>query len=509
MHRLKSDGGSLLTEGVREPRALKEGPQSDSPRGRVGRFEGGQPWAPLARVAILATADGVALLLAGVAAFHLWAQPIRGQDPSLYLAVAPGILLPLVGYGFAGLYPGFGLGPVEVFRRYVLVTLAAFLVAAALVFGLKLEDQYSRVTLAIAFIVSLVLIGALRWATTRWARRFTWWPEPVVLIGRGKRTALAQRLLVDTPNREFRPVAILDPEERGEENGDPKSPGDQESRGVSSGALALVSAGVETAFVDVDGPGSPLSVDRLRLLFPRVIILRAVEGLPVEGVQVRNLGGVLALEYGNNLLRRQSRWMKRLLDLVVAATSLLLTLPILLLAMTLVRVLSPGPVLFRQPREGLKGRTIQVPKIRTMVTNAEDQIEALLRDDPNLREEWENGFKLQHDPRVIPVVGRPLRRFSVDELPQLSSVLRGEMSLVGPRPFPAYHLDALSEQARHLRRQVRPGITGLWQVTARGEADVEAQQAYDLYYIRNWSIWLDLYILARTVSAVVSGRGAY
>jgi lipopolysaccharide/colanic/teichoic acid biosynthesis glycosyltransferase len=218
---------------------------------------------------------------------------------------------------------------------------------------------------------------------------------------------------------------------------------------------------------------------------------------------------VLGLEYGNNLLRRQSRWVKRTLDLGLGAAALVLTLPLTLGAMAAVKVFSRGPALFWQAREGRRGRTIRVPKIRTMVADAERRMEDLLRSDPALRAEWESAFKLKDDPRVIPVVGRFFRRFSIDELPQLWSVVRGDMSLVGPRPFPDYHLDALSPHARRLRDEVRPGITGLWQVTARGEAGVEAQQAYDIYYIRNWSLWLDLHILGRTIHTVLSGRGAY
>ncbi len=478
---------------------------------RPARPPGAGRWAGPCRVALLAASDGIALLFAGTAAFLLWAQPIRSQDAALYVEVTPAITLILVGYGLAGLYPGFGLGPVEVLRRYFLVTTVTFLVLAALVFGLKLEDQYSRVTLAIAFVLSLLFIGGLRWAVTRGVRRFAWWPEPAVLVSDGRRTELIRSLLTESSGREFQLAAVLDAEEVAGGGGDDESALAREGEASSSplDAMPLADAGVEVAFADVSGPGSEAALDRLRLQFPRVIVLREFEELPVEGVQVRNLGGVLGLEYGNNLLRRQSRVAKRSLELVVAFGGFVLTLPLMLAAMLAVKLLSPGPALFRQSREGRKGRTIQVPKIRTMVSDAEERMDALLEEDPGLREEWEGGFKLQADPRVIPVLGRLLRRFSIDELPQLWSVLRGDMSLVGPRPFPAYHLDALSDKARRLRAEVRPGVTGLWQVAARGEADVEAQEAYDLYYIRNWSIWLDLYILMRTFSAVVRGKGAW
>lgn len=476
------------TEGIRVPPA-------PSP-------EGAASWAAAARAGVLGGTDTLALAVAGLLAFFLWAQPVRNQTLDIYLPAAPVVLMVVLAYAQAGLYPGFGLGPVEVLRRYVLVTATAFLAMAALVLGLKLENVYSRMTLVLAFLLSLVVLGVLRNLVHRLARRWSWWPEPVLLVeGGGRRTALARGLLRQEA-AEFRAAGYL-------------TISDDYLAQPSSGTEALADAeryaeaGIRIAFADLAGPGAEAALDHLRLLFPRVLILRELEELPVEGVQVRNLGGVLGLEYGNNLLRRQSRWVKRTLDLTTGGLVLILTLPVMLAAMLAVKVLSPGPALFWHDREGRHGRTIRVPKIRTMVVDAEERVEELLRAAPRLREEWEASFKLKDDPRVIRGVGRWFRRFSIDELPQLWSVLRGDMSLVGPRPFPSYHLNALSAQTRRLRAEVRPGITGLWQVAARGVANVEAQQAYDLYYIRNWSLWLDLHILARTAKAVISGKGAY
>jgi Undecaprenyl-phosphate galactose phosphotransferase WbaP len=450
---------------------------------------------------VLTASDVLALLLAGALAFVLWAQPIRGQDIALYLPAAPVTLLIALAYGQAGLYPGFGLGPVETIRRYSLVTLSAFLVMMALVFAFQLEHVYSRVTVAIALILSLALVPLLRALTLRACRRLAWWADPVVVVRDAAGSGEAGRLLAERAAGEFRAVTTVDLPEFGAD--------DAALAAALDGAGGFARAGVRLAFAELSGPGAEATLDRLRLSFPRVIILRELQELPVEGVQVRNLGGMLGLEYGNNLLRRQARWVKRTLDLGLGAVALVVTLPITLAAMLAVKILSPGPALFWQAREGRKGRTIRVPKIRTMVPDAERRMEELLRSDPALRAEWQAAFKLRDDPRLIPRVGRFFRRYSIDELPQLWSVVRGDMSLVGPRPFPDYHLDVLSPHVRRLRDQVRPGITGLWQVTSRGEAGVEAQQAYDMYYIRNWSIWLDLHILARTVAVVLSGRGAY
>jgi lipopolysaccharide/colanic/teichoic acid biosynthesis glycosyltransferase len=160
-------------------------------------------------------------------------------------------------------------------------------------------------------------------------------------------------------------------------------------------------------------------------------------------------------------------------------------------------------------REGFDGKPIAVWKLRTMYADGDRILESWFETHPEDRAHWLRHFKLRHDPRVLPVIGTLLRRTSLDELPQLWSVLRGEMSLVGPRPLPDYHLRQFTSEFRVLRTRVLPGLTGLWQVSARGDADLALHQELDTFYIRNWSPWLDLYILARTFSAVILARGAY
>jgi lipopolysaccharide/colanic/teichoic acid biosynthesis glycosyltransferase len=144
-----------------------------------------------------------------------------------------------------------------------------------------------------------------------------------------------------------------------------------------------------------------------------------------------------------------------------------------------------------------------------MHPNAEELLSSVLSECPESRAEWTRRFKLKKDPRILPGVGKFLRKTSLDELPQLWSVIKGEMSLVGPRPFPRYHLDEFGPRFRALRSRVKPGLTGLWQVSDRADGDLEVQETLDTYYIRNWSLWLDVYILARTVRAVLFPKGAY
>jgi exopolysaccharide biosynthesis polyprenyl glycosylphosphotransferase len=195
---------------------------------------------------------------------------------------------------------------------------------------------------------------------------------------------------------------------------------------------------------------------------------------------------------------------KRVLDVVGALVLLILLAPLLLLIALAVRLDSPGPALFRQTRAGRHGRPFQMLKFRSMYVDADERVHAAY-----MRERIRHGlplFKLQHDPRITRV-GRWLRATSLDELPQLINVLRGEMSLVGPRPALPYEVELYDDQVRR-RLEVLPGITGLAQVCSRGRGTLSEYTRYDLEYVERRSLWLDLWILARTIPAVLRREGA-
>jgi lipopolysaccharide/colanic/teichoic acid biosynthesis glycosyltransferase len=245
------------------------------------------------------------------------------------------------------------------------------------------------------------------------------------------------------------------------------------------------------------------------LNFPRLLVIPDLAGVASLWVNARDLGGSLGFEIKKNLLLRRNHVLKHMMDRAIAAPLFVLSLPVMLVAALWIYASNRGPVFYRQMREGVDGRRIAVWKLRTMYLHGDRLLEEWLEEHPEDREQWRRCFKLRRDPRVLPVIGPLLRRTSLDELPQLWSVLRGEMSLVGPRPLPNYHLQEFSEDFRSLRTRVLPGLTGLWQISGRSDGDVTLLESLDTYYIRNWSPWLDLYILARTVTAVLLARGAY
>lgn len=457
-----------------------------------------------ARAGLLALVDYGAVATAGAVAYLMWARPVHQQPVELYIELLPMVGLFLIGYAQAGLYPGFGLGPVETLRRASYVTTIGFLILATLSFAFKLPHLYSRFTFAIAFLLALAFVPIGRAIVSRLAQRIRWWSEPVIVVGTGPRAAAAIRNLRTSRHLGYRPAAVI--------AATPSGATDVEGTPVLGDldrAPALAAQGFRVAILETDQTQDRTILDRLYQHFRHVVLLREYDDLPVEGLQVRNLGGLIGIEYTNNLLLHSNRAIKRAMDVGLAAVALAGAAPVILLSIALVKLLDSGPAFFRQARAGLDGRRISVPKIRTMKADAEDVLEKHLAENPDLRDEWSSNFKLKRDPRLVPVVGALFRRFSIDELPQLWSVLKGEMSLIGPRPFPDYHLARFAPDFLDLRQRVRPGITGLWQITVRSEGGIEQQVALDSYYIRNWSVWLDLYILCRTLAAVASGRGAY
>jgi Undecaprenyl-phosphate galactose phosphotransferase WbaP len=263
------------------------------------------------------------------------------------------------------------------------------------------------------------------------------------------------------------------------------------------------------AMPGVSGPRLVSILERWGASFSSVTVIPNLFGMATLWVSIREMGGSLGLEVRQNLLIPFNRWLKRAMDLALAVVLGIAAAPILAAAALWIKAVSRGPVFFYQRRGGEAGRAIRVWKLRTMRSDAESVLSAHLVEFPAAREEWQRYFKLKHDPRILPGIGHLLRRTSLDELPQLWNVLRGEMSLVGPRPFPEYHLAQFQPDFRNLRARVTPGLTGLWQVSARSNGDLKTQEALDTYYIRNWSPWLDLHILARTVRAVIFSDGAY
>lgn len=241
----------------------------------------------------------------------------------------------------------------------------------------------------------------------------------------------------------------------------------------------------------------------------RILFVPDIFGIAVIGTNLRHFSydEAFALELKNNLHMPLNIFIKRVFDIIVS----ILLLPFILLPMALIALMirfdSAGPALFHQRRLARNGRTFRCLKFRTMHDNAEDRLEELLQKDPEALKEYNTYWKLKDDPRVTRM-GKFLRATSLDELPQIFNVLKGEMSLVGPRPYLPSEEDAMGDYRNTIVR-TKPGITGLWQVSGRSNTSYRHRLGLDNWYVKNWNLWLDIEILLKTVNVVIKKEGAH
>ena len=462
-------------------------------------------WLPLARVLTLLVFDICALTLGAMLAYTVWAYGILNQPVGVYRVLFAFILMVPIGYAVAGLYPGFGLGAAEAFRRLCLSNTCAFLVIMDLVFLMKLPDTYSRMTLLIAFAASLITVPTVRLIAAGITEHWSWWRKPAILVGSDSWAHATATILNHRRALGYKAIGAI-----GDDlpNHNVWSNGSAIPR-TTAMMLRLAEQGKCVVIVQQQGVHRTVLKPLIRRFRHVMVLMEDFDGLPLENSRLLNFGSLMGLEFTNGLMIRRKRLFKRALDVVLGGFMSAISAPIILLAAILVLICDGAPAFYCQRREGRGGRIIKVWKLRTMCRDSEQRLSEALAKDPQLRKEWEDHCKLARDPRIIPILGTIFRRFSIDELPQLWSVAKGEMSLVGPRPYPEYHLERYSPEYRVLRRQVRPGLTGWTQVMLRSDADLEEQKRYDTFYICNWSVSLDLYILSRTFWTVVTSRGAY
>ena len=453
-------------------------------------------------------------------AFLLWeaSSAFQGARGSVQLLAVTAVFY-VVWVGMRavfGLYPGYGLNQAEELRRQtfaVAATLAMVSVFAlmfppyfALIF--QMGSPLSRLLLVLGLFGLLLFAPLLRYFVKVGLRKTGLWGKPVVILAADEVGGRLVRTLQREWSLGYRPVAVFDNRlapTGGTLEGVPYA-------GTLTDAMKLArKRKVDTALLATShsrNKSLARFISRASASFRYVIVVPTnLTGITTSAVVARDLSGTLGVELKHNLLNPWTQRAKRALDLFGVVVGGLLISPLLLAIVALIKLDSSGPVFYWQQRLGGRGKSFRCWKFRTMHTDAESLLSNLLQSDAGARSEWERNQKLRSDPRVTRV-GRVLRKTSLDELPQLLNVLRGEMSLVGPRPIvdaevPKYH------EVYKLYRRVTPGMSGLWQVSGRSDTTYEERVAMDAYYVRNWSVWLDLVILARTVKSVLFNLGAY
>lgn len=492
---------TLFSGGILYPLAAVLGWRAVGRR-QVATSETGVGSAALVRVS-LATSDaaaGAAAISIGLlATAHLGASTALSAGWSAPLAYAT-LLWPLVG-GRSGLYPGYGRPAHEELGRSAATGAGAVLLLAFGTLALPSAFDLSPAAVLVTALASPVLTPLFRALTKQALKVMRLWGRPVAILGTGTAAERTAKHLLDHPGVGLHPQAVFGPGEgwtldRLPVTGALESVWSYLARTNVRHVIVTAEAAKELEFDEV--------LRRSGALLKHVQYLPDLGGLPTSSVVAAPLGPSLALEVRNQLASTSNRAFKRVVDLVFASLALVvLAVPLLLIGLV-VRLDSPGRALHLSPRVGRGGRTFRCIKFRTMYRDAEARLERLLAENDDLRAEYERYRKLTPDPRVTRV-GRVLRRLSLDEFPQLLNVLRGDMSVVGPRPYLVTELNAMGPD-RDLIFLARPGLTGYWQVTARNDVDFDERQAMEAHYVRNWSFWWDVEIMLRTPQAMLQQR---
>jgi len=487
------------------------------------------------RVIALAVADAMCVAVAWAAVVwgywaiggflrsHGWPScPWGGYELSEYVRFFPVVLVficvnaALDLYHGNWMYPSSPQSPVEEFRRLCISSLLTHAGAIAYM-AFTYQSMEGRISRAVC-IYACVLTSVGAQSFRNWMRfalkRLNIGQIPVVLAGGGEAAHLFVTTLDGDPYSGIRIVGYFAGEER---IGRKRRRRVWNERDFQDRKIAYLGTfrdivpqskkrDIKMLVACQDDRLFRAQMDEFASWFTYVIYLPAARAFPIFGARAVSFDGIGGLEMVNQGRMKVKRFQKRVVDCVLALVAFLVFLPAFIVIPVLIKLTSRGPVFYRHKRLGRNGREFRIWKFRSMYVDADQRLKSILADNPEAAKEWELSFKLSHDPRVTPL-GRFLRKTSLDELPQLFNVFSGEMALIGPRPIINEEVGYYGGSYR-VFSSVRPGITGLWQVSGRSDTGYERRVALDTYYVLNWSPWLDVWILLRTAFAVLFMRGA-
>ena len=434
-----------------------------------------------------------------------WTVADVGYEPVQYLDMWP------IGVFFVGLnaafrlyngnflHPSIPLPPVEELRRLACSSILVHVLVMAILGFSRTETEWSRLVLVCSCCSLTVCAQPFRDVVRRLLWRWGIGQVRMVMLGSGSVARQLAEALSGNPYYGVRLVGYFD-------DGDAACGELARLGGLRDVVEVSRRLKVRRIVTCVDQRILRCRLRELTSYFIQVGYFPEQTAFPVLGARPLSVEGIGGLEMVNQAQMRFVRFQKCLLDWFLSIAVFVLALPLFAIISALVGLTSRGPVFYRQRRLGRQGRPFLIWKFRTMYADAERRLQTLLKERPDLAAEWEAKRKLQDDPRITPF-GRFLRRTSLDELPQLLNVFAGDMSLIGPRPIVEEEVSRYGERYDVLSR-VKPGVTGLWQSQGRSDTDYVRRVFLDVYYVMNWSIWLDLWILCRTLGTVVQMKGA-
>lgn len=472
----------------------------------VQRPIGIQQCRPSVMVLVLVLTDLFSLAAAGlIASLINWS--IQGvHEVSSYIAFTPFISVFVLVFAALGLYSGVSPSPADELRKSTFACILISLCLAVSTVSIRPNHLFFTWTIGGAMLLGIAFVPLAREFVRLKYSKLAWWGYPTVILGDEESGTLLIQTLHKQMDLALKPVALLCPEPA--------------TASHVCGVPIIHESDLSAWEPYLKGRGYALltsaaaSRDRLmniisgnRRLFPHVLIVPEMWEFSCFSVSPKNLGGFLGLEIRDNVFQPTKQLLKNALDCLLTILILIIAAPVLILIAIAIKIDSPGPVFYTQRRVGRGGVEFRAWKFRSMVSNADALLAQYLAAHPGLSAEWEASHKLRVDPRITRV-GKFLRRNSLDELPQLWNVVRGDMSLVGPRPIVREEISRYGKYFE-LYTSVKSGLTGLWQVSGRSETSYAERVAFDTFYIRNWSVWLDLYILFRTIGVLCLRTGAY
>ena len=392
--------------------------------------------------------------------------------------------------------------------KEILRTLVIFAVIEMAVIAFA-KWYFSRYVWLLTWVMAIFLVPlariAIKWLLMKWGL----WLRDTWIIGSGKNAYEAYKAITSERNLGLNVVGFVSDEQM---QGEQRKTIDELP--IIIGSIDwLNSKDKRTQFiVAVESEQSDIRNKWLREFMIKgyryVSVIPTLRGMPLDSTDMSFIFSheVMIFRVQQNLAKWSSRIIKRCFDLFGAICIILILSPLLIYIYMKVKK-DGGPAIYGHDRVGIHGKTFKCLKFRSMVVNSKEILDELLKNDPKAKEEWDATFKLKNDPRITKI-GAFLRKTSLDELPQLLNVLKGEMSLVGPRPIINAELERYNDQVDYYLLS-KPGMTGLWQVSGRSDVDYDTRVYFDAWYVKNWSMWNDIAILLKTVIVVLKKDGAY
>ena len=411
------------------------------------------------------------------------------------------IYVPLILIVFyaAGLYPGILLAPQTEVKRFSICSFFAFIGISSSI-NVEMKERYPlAIALLVAWPFATILLPVGREMFRHIFGKLKWWGVPAVIYTKKADDLLIVDRLIDRANYGYRPALIVT------KTGTVK----KDYRGVpilktDPRLLSIIKQlNIKVAILcDYED-----NIEKIHASYRYVITVPKKQSLITTSLHMRDFGGIIGYASTNYLTKSFSKLSKRILDISLCLIASPFVLILTAIIAILIKIDSRGPVFFGHKRIGKNHKEIRCWKFRSMYADADVRLKKILETDPVRAAEWEKNRKFSDDPRVTRI-GKFLRKTSLDEIPQLWNIFKGDMSFVGPRPVTLGELEKYGGTVEYVL-SVTPGLSGMWQVSGRSDTDYDERIALDSYYIQNWSIWLDLWIVVKTIWVVLAGKGAY